>query len=58
MIMLEGASLARRVEYGVADLRGLGEAERARRIAAVASPDHRDRLLSRLNARRVFNLVR
>jgi acyl-CoA hydrolase len=33
-------------EYGVADLRGLGDAERARRIAAVASPDRRAGLLS------------
>jgi acyl-CoA hydrolase len=33
-------------EYGVADLRGLGDAERARRIVAVASPDRRAGLLS------------
>jgi acyl-CoA hydrolase len=31
-------------EYGVADLRGLGLAERARRMLAIAHPDHRDQL--------------
>ena len=31
-------------EYGVADLRGAGLAERARRMLAIAHPDHRERL--------------
>lgn len=31
-------------EYGVADLRGAGLAERTRRLLAIAHPDHRDRL--------------
>jgi acyl-CoA hydrolase len=33
-------------EHGVADLRGLGDRERARRIADVAAPEHRERLLA------------
>jgi hypothetical protein len=33
-------------EHGVADLRGVGDAERGRRIAAIAAPEHRDGLLS------------
>jgi acyl-CoA hydrolase len=33
-------------EHGVADLRGVGDAERARRLAAIAAPEHRERLLS------------
>jgi acyl-CoA hydrolase len=33
-------------EHGVADLRGVGDAERGRRIAAIAAPEHRARLLS------------
>ena len=32
-------------EYGVADLRGAGLAERARRMLAIAHPDHRERLV-------------
>jgi acyl-CoA hydrolase len=32
-------------EWGIADLRGAGDAERARRIATVAAPQHRDVLL-------------
>ena len=31
-------------EYGVADLRGAGLAERARKLLAIAQPDHRERL--------------
>ena len=31
-------------EYGVADLRGAGLAERARRLLAIAHPDHREQL--------------
>ena len=31
-------------EYGVADLRGAGLAERARRLLAIAHPDHRERI--------------
>ena len=31
-------------EYGVADLRGAGLAERSRRLLAIAHPDHRERL--------------
>ncbi len=33
-------------EHGVADLRGLGQRDRAARIAAIAAPDHRAGLLS------------
>jgi acyl-CoA hydrolase len=33
-------------EHGVADLRGVDDAERARRITAVAAPEHRDWLAS------------
>ncbi len=33
-------------EHGIADLRGIGDAERAARLIAVAAPDHRDRLRS------------
>ncbi len=33
-------------EHGVADLRGVGDAERIRRLAAVAAPEHRPQLLS------------
>jgi acyl-CoA hydrolase len=31
-------------EHGIADLRGVDDAERARRLLAVASPEHRDEL--------------
>jgi acyl-CoA hydrolase len=31
-------------EHGVADLRGVDDAERARRLAAVAAPAHREAL--------------
>lgn len=31
-------------EHGVADLRGIGDAERARRLVAIAAPEHRERL--------------
>ncbi|MEO6570065.1 MAG: acetyl-CoA hydrolase/transferase C-terminal domain-containing protein, partial [Ilumatobacteraceae bacterium] len=31
-------------EHGVADLRGIGDAERQRRLVAIAAPEHRDRL--------------
>jgi acyl-CoA hydrolase len=31
-------------EHGIADLRGVGDPERSRRIAAVAAPEHRDAL--------------
>jgi acyl-CoA hydrolase len=33
-------------EYGIADLRGVGDAERARRLIGVAAPEHRDLLRS------------
>ncbi len=35
-------------EHGVADLRGCPDAERARRLVAVAAPQHRDRLAAQL----------
>ena len=35
-------------EHGVADLRGVGDDERARRIVAVAAPEHRERLTAAL----------
>ncbi len=31
-------------EHGIADLRGIGDEERARRITAIAAPEHRDAL--------------
>jgi acyl-CoA hydrolase len=34
-------------EHGVADLRGVGDAERGRRLAAIAAPEHRPALLAR-----------
>lgn len=33
-------------EHGIADLRGIGDAERSRRMTAIAAPEHRDRLAS------------
>lgn len=36
-------------EWGVAELRGCGLAERARRMIAIAAPDHRDALSERLS---------
>ncbi|MHC2951007.1 acyl-CoA hydrolase [Bradyrhizobium diazoefficiens] len=35
-------------EWGVAELRGCGLAERARRMIAIAAPEHRDALSARL----------
>jgi acyl-CoA hydrolase len=31
-------------EHGIADLRGVGDTERARRLIAVAAPEHREQL--------------
>lgn len=33
-------------EHGVAELRGVSQGERARRLAGIAAPEHRDRLLA------------
>lgn len=38
-------------EWGIAELRGCGLAERARRMIAIAAPEHRDALSARLRAR-------
>jgi acyl-CoA hydrolase len=38
-------------EHGVADLRGVDDHQRARRLAAVAAPAHRDRLASEASSR-------
>jgi acyl-CoA hydrolase len=38
-------------EHGVADLRGVGDAERGRRIAALAAPEHRSALQAEAAAR-------
>ena len=40
-------------EHGVADLRGLDDTERARRILGVAAPEHRAELEHRLEATEV-----
>lgn len=37
-------------EHGVADLRGVGDAERARRLTAIAAPQHRDELRRALDS--------
>jgi acyl-CoA hydrolase len=37
-------------EWGVAELRGCGFAERARRMIAIAAPEHRDALQARLRS--------
>jgi acyl-CoA hydrolase len=37
-------------EHGIADLRDADDAERARRIVAVADPSHRDELSTHLTA--------
>jgi itaconate CoA-transferase len=38
-------------EHGVADLRGVDDEERARRIVAIADPAHRDALAAAVEAR-------
>lgn len=37
-------------EHGIADLRGVGDRERARRLMAVAAPEHRDTLASAISS--------
>jgi acyl-CoA hydrolase len=38
-------------EHGIADLRGVDDRERARRLAAVAAPAHRDHLAAEASSR-------